>query len=356
MTKYSILFILLALLSCDVPQNENYELDKEVGIASVDGAQVEVVSGLGVINNIEPGKLEIHQSAPQIKLVIDPGKSGISEWQIELSNSVRNTYALSDDSVTILSESQNGIKYSLKCEVPVNKKISIYFKTTEEDPVFAVFSDVQRAVSEVSDIFEAINSDDDLQFVLSTGDLTSNGTKSEIKRFIKELENLAVPFYTTMGNHDSFDSQYKYWHKVFGRTSFRFIYRDTLFVFLDSSSGVLYHELYDDLEGWLGLSDGLKIVLTHYPIVDPSGTRGGSFSSRNEAYKLLSLLGENGTDLLLFGHIHSYYKYTLAGIDCRISGGGGAMPERYDGIGRHYLKIEVDPDNEKYSIERVDID
>ena len=32
-----------------------------------------------------------------------------------------------------------------------------------------------------------------------------------------------------------------------------------------------------------------------------------------------------------------------AGVPAYISGGGGAIPERMDGIGRHYLVVEVDP-------------
>ncbi|MDA3900564.1 MAG: metallophosphoesterase family protein [Spirochaetes bacterium] len=138
--------------------------------------------------------------------------------------------------------------------------------------------------------------------------------------------------------------------------NFSFIYQNTLFCFLDSSSGGLEKELYGVIDSWLSPSAALKIVITHYPLIDPSGVQGGSFSSRNEVYKLLGMLVRGGTDLLFFGDIHSYYHYSLAGVDSYISGGGGAMPRKYDNIGRHYLKISVNSATGSYSVERKDVD
>jgi 3',5'-cyclic-AMP phosphodiesterase len=40
--------------------------------------------------------------------------------------------------------------------------------------------------------------------------------------------------------------------------------------------------------------------------------------------------------------VHSFYAFTNAGIPAYISGGGGAIPQRLDGIGRHYLVVDVD--------------
>ena len=40
--------------------------------------------------------------------------------------------------------------------------------------------------------------------------------------------------------------------------------------------------------------------------------------------------------------MHSYYAYSNAGIPAYITGGGGAIPEQLDGIGRHYLTVDVD--------------
>jgi len=57
---------------------------------------------------------------------------------------------------------------------------------------------------------------------------------------------------------------------------------------------------------------------------------------------LLEKLAAGSVDLTLYGHIHSYYSYENAGIPAVISGGGGAHPERMDGIGRHYVVVTLD--------------
>ena len=89
--------------------------------------------------------------------------------------------------------------------------------------------------------------------------------------------------------------------------------------------------------------DRVHIFGAHYPPFDPVGLRHAGFRSRNEAAKLLSRLSRGAVDATFYGHVHSYYAYANAGIPAYISGGGGAFPEKGDGIGRHYLKVTVDP-------------
>ncbi len=74
-----------------------------------------------------------------------------------------------------------------------------------------------------------------------------------------------------------------------------------------------------------------------------STTEGSPARSRREASRLLAKLARGQVDVTFFGHIHSYYAYSNAGIPAFISGGGGAYPERLDGIGRHFLKVDADP-------------
>ena len=82
--------------------------------------------------------------------------------------------------------------------------------------------------------------------------------------------------------------------------------------------------------------------MTHIPLLDPDGTRGGAFASRLEAAEVLSSLKDHRVDLLLYGHVHTYRYFHQAGIPTVISGGGGSIPMRLDGIGRHYVVFELD--------------
>jgi hypothetical protein len=79
--------------------------------------------------------------------------------------------------------------------------------------------------------------------------------------------------------------------------------------------------------------------------------------SRKEAAKLLGMLANGNVDATFYGHLHSYYAYENAGIPAYISGGGGAYPERWDGIGRHFLVVDLDPGSarvESVGVVRVD--
>jgi Icc-related predicted phosphoesterase len=97
------------------------------------------------------------------------------------------------------------------------------------------------------------------------------------------------------------------------------------------------------VDDWLAAArDDVHVVGMHIPPLDPVGVRNGAFASRSEASALLARFAEARVDLTLYGHIHSYYSFDNAGIPAFISGGGGALPERFDDIGRHFLLIDVD--------------
>jgi 3',5'-cyclic AMP phosphodiesterase CpdA len=208
---------------------------------------------------------------------------------------------------------------------------------------FAVLSDVQEAVDDVGDIFDRMNTDDQIRFVLSTGDLTETGERGQFEQFKRELQALDMPLYSTVGNHDTgFDQGDDLWHEEIGRHTFHFDFKGVAFSMLDSASATLDPIVYDWLDRWLALGqDETHIVLTHIPAFDPIGVRNGAFRSRREAAKLVSRLAQGDVDLTLYGHIHSYYTYSHAGIPAFISGGGGAIPETMDGVGRHYLTVDV---------------
>ena len=72
-------------------------------------------------------------------------------------------------------------------------------------------------------------------------------------------------------------------------------------------------------------------------------TRNGAFGSRAEATKLIERFRQGRIDATYYGHVHSYYAYANGEIPAFISGGGGAIPERMDGIGRNYLTVDIDP-------------
>jgi len=74
------------------------------------------------------------------------------------------------------------------------------------------------------------------------------------------------------------------------------------------------------------------------------------------AAKLLGRLAAADVDLTLYGHIHSYSHFENAGMPAHISGGGGAIPEKFDDIGRHFLVVDADPATQRLDVRVVRVD
>lgn len=175
--------------------------------------------------------------------------------------------------------------------------------------------------------------------MLSTGDLVDTGTRAELERFQRALRGLAVPYFTTVGNHEM-GAPARVFHELFGRFNSHFVFRGVHHSLVDSANATIDPAVYDELAGWLDdARDATHVVCTHVPPLDPAGLRGGAFRNRNEAAKFVVMLGRGAVDALFLGHIHSYYAFSSAGVPTYISGGGGATPERFDGIDRHYLRV-----------------
>ena len=207
----------------------------------------------------------------------------------------------------------------------------------------AAMADIQTALPEVDDVFRAISAVPDARFVIAMGDITERGEIEEYALFDEQLGALAIPFYTTLGNHELWAPPDR-WLTRFGRASFQFQFKGVAFTFADSGDAGLDPLVEGWLDGWLDEAQALPhVFLTHMPPIDPVGVRYGAFRSTRDGHRLLSRLADGAVDLTLYGHIHTYEAFANAGIRAYISGGGGAQPMRWDGIDRHFLMVQLDP-------------
>jgi len=349
--------------SCIRPSEERAERDLEIGKVEVGGVRFEVQDGLAAIRQAAPGELVFWSSAPAHGLSVRTDAGSTTTWTLSAQN------CMPDALLTV--ESGSGVTVQeLAPEIDTRKRWLVHLppdrdvrlrlappdETVRAPWRFAVMSDVQEAIDEIQDVYRKVNEVPGVRFLLGAGDLTRQGGEEELERFQHELRGLHVPYYTTLGNHElgQADTPFQDW---FGRASFRFVYRGVTFSMLDSASATIDPLVYEWLDGWLDQAKtDVHVVAMHIPPVDPVGIRNGSFASRNEAAKLLTRLASGKVDVTLYGHIHSYYDFDNAGIPAFISGGGGAIPEKFDGIGRHFLVVDVDPDHgvKDVSVVRVD--
>lgn len=337
--------------SCVRPTEERAERDLEIGKVELEGARFEVSGGLAAVRSAKPGELSLWSSAPAYGLTAVNETAAPSTWELDVENCMPEASLRVESGAATVSDltpelgTRKRWLLTLGAGATATLRVEPPTASSLEPWRFAVMSDVQEAIDEVQDIYKKVNATPNVSFLLGAGDLTERGTVEELERFQNELRGLNVPYYTTLGNHElgagTADTPYQDWY---GRASFNFGYRGVSFSMLDSASASIDPMVYDWLDGWLADAlDGVHVVAMHVPPVDPIGVRNGSFASRNEAAKLLTRLAKGKVDLTLYGHIHSHYEFDNAGIPARISGGGGAIPEKFDGIGRHFLVVDVDP-------------
>jgi predicted phosphodiesterase len=351
----------MALVTCVGVTDERARRDEDVGKATAGGASVEVIDGLASVRGLENGSLWLWAQAPSLRIRVRPSPGASTSWTLTIDNTLPDAMldgggALSITPIDAARPTQKRWRFDLRSDV----ETTLILRSPSEPSDrwrFAVLSDIQEAIDRVQDIYRRMNADPSIRFVASAGDLTTRGTPEQLDRFQRELESLAVPFFTTLGNHELGQDDGAPYQRYFGRGTFRFVFGGAQLTFVDSASATLDPRVYAWLRGWLDEAGARPhVVFMHIPPIDPIGVRNGSFAERNEAAKLLAELAGGGVDLTIYGHIHSYYAFANAGIPAYISGGGGAIPERFDGIGRHYLMVDVDPKSGELETGLVRID
>ncbi|HWA74218.1 MAG TPA: metallophosphoesterase [Polyangiaceae bacterium] len=345
--------VLLLLQACLNVAEPRAERDTRIGHAELERTQLDVTDGLAAIRRFEPGQVELWANAPALHVRLVLADSANDEWSLTIRNTLPDAvlsatsngqpFALSSAGEAVFS-TERRVHFSAPGGSSLDFTLSAPDAATAAPFEFIDFADVQEAVDVVSDVFDAMNQESAARFVTMAGDITRSGSSEQLERFQSEQQRLHLPIFVTLGNHELGDSDVPY-HDFFGRGSYSFVFRGARFTFLDSASATLDPSVYGWLDEWLEAGRNQPhLTFMHVPPLDPSGIRNGAFSSRAEADKLLARLGRGRVATTFYGHIHSYYAFENAGIPAFISGGGGAIPERFDNIGRHFLVVRVDPE------------
>lgn len=352
----------LGCVQCLAPAADRAQRDATIGRANSSTYTASVTDGLAAIRQATNTKLQLWQSAPAITLSLDVLEA--TPLELEVRNTMPDSQLLlvsgratieAVEAPPSASRKARSFRVTPASAGPLELRLSP--PTTQVSPFrFALMSDVQEALPEVSDVFAVINQQPNLDFLLGAGDLTERGERAQLDRFERELGALTIPYYTTLGNHE-LGVEPTIYQELFGRGSFSFVHRGARFTLLDSASATLDNRTYRWLDDWLALGQAqFHVIGMHVPPLDPTGTRNGAFASRDEAFTLIAKLQASKVDLTVYGHVHSFYDFDNAGIPAVISGGGGAIPERFDNIGRHFVVFAVDPVRQTFTKELVHVD
>jgi 3',5'-cyclic-AMP phosphodiesterase len=189
--------------------------------------------------------------------------------------------------------------------------------------------------------------------VVVAGDLTMEGYRGEFEQCRQFLDELACrDVVVTMGNHDARNVGYRHFEDFFGSrdsvTTVEVAEGRARVVAIDSTKpDVDEGEVGREHYGWLDASlrdwtEGPRIVVIHHHILAVPGT-GRDVNNLRDAGDVMAILRELGVDLVLSGHRHVPYVWSISGVRVVHSGTvstlrvRGTMPPSYN-------VIEIDPD------------
>lgn len=175
-------------------------------------------------------------------------------------------------------------------------------------------------------------------FVISVGDLIEGYTKDsakvadEWKEFQSYTHKLTMPFFYVPGNHDLSNAmQVDQWKDRFGRRYYHFLYKDVLFLavnsddpYEDKEGGKVSKEQVDYFAKVLAENPGVRwiIVCLHKPLWTHRDLETNGWLDMERV-----LAGRNYT--VFAGHIHKYQKFVRQGMNYyQLATTGGASKVR----------------------------
>lgn len=207
--------------------------------------------------------------------------------------------------------------------------------------------------------------------VAVAGDLTTEGYRWEFEEAKRYLDRIECPnVVVIMGNHDAKNVGYRHFEDFFGLRARSMTVSvpegEAKVVALDSSEPDLaegeigrehYPWLDSELRGW---DRGPKIVMVHHHILAVPGT-GRDRNNLRDSGDVMALLRELKVDIVLSGHRHVPYVWSISGVRIIHSGTvsslrvRGVMPPSYNVIEFDEEKVQVDlrqPGGEKETLAR----
>ncbi|TFH01282.1 MAG: hypothetical protein E4H13_05320, partial [Calditrichales bacterium] len=229
----------------------------------------------------------------------------------------------------------------------------------QEKFTFAILGDKTGVNGDTWHIFDRAVDEINLlrpDFVLCTGDLIQGKVKDPERlsemwaEFFRHLNRLDVPFYMMAGNHDiTNEFMYDYWKERFGKTYYHFVYKNSLYIILNSEEhqktkqGQLGEEQLEFIKSQLMKNSDVNHVflLMHKPLWEMDGAAG-------EEWQQISGWLKDRNCTILAGHRHHLLYSKINGQRHIVlsSTGGSLVPRAIEEMGKfyHYTMVTVEPD------------
>lgn len=200
----------------------------------------------------------------------------------------------------------------------------------------------------------------DMEFLVHTGDLETNGNAATWANFRKKTTGFPKPLRLVVGNHEIRNSSSAEFALFFGLPgpSYGFRHKDAYFAILDNGDGALSDQLLSWLDRELGAHPrgkagiGHLIVAMHIPprtdTIFPHGTA-SDYGAQSERF--LEILKRHRVELVLSSHEHLHAVESWGDITIIISGGAGARMFPLQSFG--FYRIDVSPNDLRETFIRI---
>jgi predicted phosphodiesterase len=181
---------------------------------------------------------------------------------------------------------------------------------------FIVLSDIHiSSDSDAADFAKVKDHLNGAQFVVVTGDITQEGTREELQKFIDTAGTFGVPCYPVIGNHDIYDNRGAPWKELIGSSVYRIDSDTTTLFMLDNANG--YFE-YDQFEWFAGEMKNTKknvFVFAHDNFfMESSPPDAEQTTDIRERARMMSLL-KNRCHAMFMGHLHKRIIKNYGGVE-----------------------------------------
>jgi predicted phosphodiesterase len=152
------------------------------------------------------------------------------------------------------------------------------------------------------------------RFVVVTGDITQDGSRGDLQKFVETAKTLGIPCYPVIGNHDIFFNNFRNWRDLIGSTSYRIDHSNTTLFILDSANASLGASQIAWLRDGLGSAQDRVFVFTHANLFVESPLDIAQLAETRERARILSLL-KGRADAVFMGHLHKRLVRKAGGVD-----------------------------------------
>ncbi len=292
----------------------------------------------GIVKSFDGRSLRIRATGLNLKIHVVSDKDSLN---VEVENVKAGSIGTIAQDIVIKTKDPHTIGFTIPFLSSDTADVELYPADNPYDFSFIVLGDSRDGPSVFMAIVSDINQKRPL-FAIDNGDLVSEGTKGEYTEFASMLEQVDVPFFTVIGNHDIRNNGRSEYERLFGPSYYAFSYGNSRFIIVDTSEEGIGEAQLRWLEDELRNNRAPNLfVFTHVPPVDPRPGGDHSFKDPGQRDMFFDLMTRYRVDRVYASHVHGFYRFEKGGVQYIVTGGAGAPLISSDSY-NHYVLVTVD--------------